>query len=70
MNARPEHSAALRLQLPRPALQQRHPVSRDEIYPVNEEEDTRLGRVRLQRVQAIAVVRRVLGRVIVLTSKT
>jgi len=67
VNARPKHRdghrAALRLQLPCPALQQRSPVPRDEVHLVHEEEDTRLGRVPLQRVQAIAVVRRVLGRV-------
>jgi len=60
VNARPEHRAALRLQLPRPALQQRHPVPGDGIHLENEEEDT--GRVLLERVQAIAVVCRVLGR--------
>jgi len=67
VNARPEyrdgHRAALRLQLPRPALQQRRLVPRDEVHLVHEEEDARLGRVLLERVEAIAVVRRVLGRV-------
>jgi len=66
-DARPEyrdgHYAALRLQLPRPALQQRRPVPRDEVHLVNEEEDSRLGRVPLLRVQAIAVVRRILSTV-------
>ena len=67
VNARPKyrdpHRTALRLQLPRPPLQQRRPVSRDEVHLVYEKEDARLRRVLLQRVQAIAIVRRVLGRV-------
>ena len=58
------HRTALRLQLPRSALQKHRPVPRDEIHLVHEEEHRRLGRVLLQRVEAIAVIRRVLGRVV------
>jgi hypothetical protein len=67
VNARPEycdgHRTALRLKLPRPTLQQRRLVPRDEVHLVHEEEDARLGRVLLERIEAIAVVRRVLGRI-------
>ena len=59
------HGSALHLQLPRPTLQQRCPLSaRDEIHLVNEEKHGRLGRILLQSVDAIAVVRGVLGRVV------
>ena len=59
------HGSTLRLQLARAALQQRCPISaRDEIHLVNEEKHRRLGRIPLQRVEAIAVVRGVLDRVV------
>jgi hypothetical protein len=59
------HGSTLRLHLARPALQQRRPISaRDGIHLVKEEKHGRLGRILLQRVDAIAVVRGVLGRVV------
>lgn len=63
VNARAKHSdgyrPALRLQLARAALQQRSPV-RYKVHLVHKEEHRRFGRVFLQRVEAIAVVRCIL----------
>jgi hypothetical protein len=69
VDARTEHrdgyGSTLRLQLARPALQQRCPIStRDEIHLVHEEKHGRLGRMLLQRIDAITVVRGVLDRVV------
>lgn len=67
VNARAEyrdgHGPTLHLQLARAALEKRRPV-RDEVHLVHEEEHRRLRRVLLQRVEAVAVVRRVLGGVV------
>ena len=68
VNARAKHSdgyrPALRLQLARAALQQRTPVPRHEVHLVHEQEHRRFGRVFLQRVEAVAVIRRVLDGVV------
>ena len=62
---RDAHGAALRLQLARAALEQHGFIPRaDEVHLVHEEEDGRLGRVALQRLEAVAVVRGVLGGVV------
>ena len=64
MNARAKHSdgycPALCLQLARAALQQRRPVPRHKVHLVHKKEHRRFGRVFLQRVDAVAVIRRVL----------
>ena len=64
MNARTKHRdghrSALPLQLARAALQQRSPIPRHEVHLVHKEEDRRFRRVPLQRVEAIAIIRRVL----------
>jgi hypothetical protein len=68
MNTRTEHRdrhhSALPLQLARAALQQRSPIPRHKVHLVHKEEDRRFGRVLLQRVEAIAIVRRVLDGVV------
>jgi len=62
------HDFTLRLQLARvarPELQQRCPISAcDDIHLVNEEKHGRVWRILLHGVDAIAVVRGVLGRVV------
>jgi hypothetical protein len=58
------HRPALRLQLARAALQQRSPVARYEVHLVHKKEHRRFGRVSLQRVKTVAVVRRVLDSIV------
>jgi hypothetical protein len=58
------HRPAFPLQLARATLQQRSPIPRHEVHLVHKEEDRRFGRVPLQRVEAIAVIRRVLDGVV------
>ena len=64
MNARAKHSdgycPALCLQLARAALQQRCPVPRHKVHLMHKKEHRRFGRVFLQRVKTVVVIRCVL----------
>lgn len=68
MYARAKHSngyrPALRLQLARAALQQRSLIPRHKVHLVHKKKHRRFGRVFLQRVKAVAVIRRVLDSIV------
>jgi hypothetical protein len=68
VDARAKHSdgyrPALCLQLARAALQQRSLVPRYKVHLVHKKKHRRFGRVFLQRVKAVAVIRRVLDSIV------